>query len=31
MVEANDTALLALGVAAEMAAVMGVAYSHRRP
>ena len=28
--QANDTALLALGVAAEMAAVMGVAYSHRR-
>ena len=27
--QANDTALLALGVAAEMAAVMGVAYSHR--
>ena len=24
------TALLALGVAAEVAAVMGVAYSHRR-
>ena len=28
--QANDTALLALGVAAEVAAVMGVAYSHRR-
>ena len=28
--QANDAALLALGVAAEMAAVMGVAYSHRR-
>lgn len=28
--QANDTALLAFGVAAEMAAVMGVAYSHRR-
>ena len=28
--QANYTALLALGVAAEMAAVMGVAYSHRR-
>lgn len=28
--QANDTALLALGVAAEIAAVMGVAYSHRR-
>lgn len=28
--QANDTALLALGVVAEMAAVMGVAYSHRR-
>lgn len=28
--QANDTALLALGVAAEMAVVMGVAYSHRR-
>lgn len=28
--QANDTALLALGVAAEMATVMGVAYSHRR-
>ena len=28
--QANDTALLALGVAAEMAAVMGVAYRHRR-
>ena len=28
--QANDTVLLALGVAAEMAAVMGVAYSHRR-
>lgn len=28
--QANDTALLALGVAAEMAAVIGVAYSHRR-
>ena len=28
--QANDPALLALGVAAEMAAVMGVAYSHRR-
>ena len=28
--QANDTALLALGVAAEMAAVMGVAYSQRR-
>lgn len=28
--QANDTALLSLGVAAEMAAVMGVAYSHRR-
>ena len=28
--QANDTALLALGVATEVAAVMGVAYSHRR-
>ena len=28
--QANDTALLALGMAAEVAAVMGVAYSHRR-
>ena len=28
--QANDTALLALVVAAEVAAVMGVAYSHRR-
>lgn len=28
--QANDTALLALGAAAEVAAVMGVAYSHRR-
>ena len=28
--QANDTALLALGVAAEVVAVMGVAYSHRR-
>ena len=28
--QANDTALLALGVAAEVAAVMGVAYNHRR-
>ena len=28
--QASDKALLALGVAAEMAAVMGVAYSHRR-
>ena len=28
--QANVTALLAFGVAAEMAAVMGVAYSHRR-
>ena len=28
--QANNTALLALGVAAEVAAVMGVAYSHRR-
>ena len=28
--QATDTALLALGVAADMAAVRGVAYSHRR-